>query len=267
MSINIILIGCGNMGGALLESWLATDSVDSAQVIDPKGVSRIEAPPEKLFHVEQMAALDFSAADLIVLAVKPQIMDRICDTLNPLLKSDIPVLSIAAGKSTQYFRETLPAAVQVVRAMPNTPAAITKGMTALYAKEQVTQKTRGMAESLMRAAGKTLWLDDESHMDAVTAISGSGPAYLFYFIEALTNAAKKAGLPEEQSALLARQTVIGAGALAEAQDALPAGKLRENVTSPGGTTEAALTVLMDGRLEDIIAEAVKAAQNRSKELN
>lgn len=151
--------------------------------------------------------------------------------------------------------------------MPNTPAAIGQGMSALFATKNVTDAQRTMATDLLSALGKTIWLDDEEQMNAVTAVSGSGPAYVFLLIEAMANAGEKAGLSPEQAMLLARQTVIGSAALAADEQNISASTLRKNVTSPGGTTEAALNVLMDGKFQDIMDKAIEAATNRSKELS
>ena len=183
-----------------------------------------------------------------------------------MIPNRTPILSIAAGQSLANFAAYFEPERPVIRAMPNTPAAIGKGMSVAIPNNHATEAHRRIAQNLLSAAGEFLWLESESQMDAVTAVSGSGPAYVFYLMEALAKAATEAGLPEDQAMILARQTVIGSAALAE-RDASPPGLLRRNVTSPGGTTEAALAVLMDGRFEEIMTKAVAAATARSKELS
>ena len=255
------------MGSALIQGWDAAGMLKRADILDPDGIPDSLMNLQSLFHVKRAENLGFQESDIVTLAVKPQIMGTVCQGLKDILPAGHPVLSIAAGKSTAYFQEQFSKDTPIIRAMPNTPAAIGKGITALYATPNVTDDQKAMAEALMSAAGETVWLEDENQMDAVTALSGSGPAYVFYLIEAMTLAGQKAGLDSEQAKKLARQTVIGAAALAEQESGLPASILRENVTSPNGTTEAALNVLMDGKLQDIMDSAIAAATARSKELS
>ena len=261
---NIVLIGCGKMGGALLQGWLDQNIDANFSVIEPHDISITEITHHKTVEA---AAKDLKSAALIVLAVKPQTMATLCTELKNHINEDTTILSIAAGQSltrfSQYFAPTQP----VIRAMPNTPAAIGKGMSVAVANKHTSQSAKTLAETLLKTAGKFEWTDDESLLDAVTALSGSGPAYVFYLIEMLEKAGNKAGLPIEMATTLARQTVIGAAALAEAQSEIPAKTLRKNVTSPGGTTAAALEILMDGRTQNLFNEALQAATTRSRELN
>lgn len=258
------------MGSALIHGWIGVDLLQRIDILDPNLDSSTihDSLPnfQSLFHVKRAAELDFADSDLLILAVKPQIMDVVCESLKDRLPPGLPVLSIAAGKSAGYFRAQFSADTPIIRSMPNTPAAIGEGITALYATGSVTDKQRQIAADLLGAVGQTLWLEDEGLMDAVTAVSGSGPAYVFYMIETMAQAGEAAGLSPEHALKLARQTVIGAAALAAADADTPAGTLRENVTSPGGTTAAALNVLMNGEFQEIMTKAVKAAAARGKEL-
>ena len=275
---HISLVGCGKMGSALLQGWTQEDLLSRADIIDPQATPETihnlspdcSTDFQSLFHMKPRADKDLAASQIVILAVKPQIMDQICtDIASHLPKDGSPcplILSIAAGKSISFFEQHLGTEIPIIRAMPNTPAAIGQGMTALCANKNVVKGQKDMAERLMGTVGKTLWLEDEALMDSVTAISGSGPAYLFYLIETLALAGEKIGLNVDQATLLARQTIIGASALAAEEDDIPADILRANVTSPGGTTEAALKTLMDGRWQDILTEAVINAQKRGEEL-
>lgn len=259
---SLLLIGCGKMGSALLSSWLSDQLISYAHVVEPNAAVPTHS---RVAHHPSLDVYD-GKPDMVVLAVKPQIMQQVCTDLAPLLPKTTPILSIAAGQSLANFEQYFGPDRPVIRAMPNTPAAIGKGMSVAIANDQTTEAHRRIAQNLLSAAGEFVWLSDESQMDAVTAVSGSGPAYVFYFMEALCAAAVAAGLPEDQAMILARQTVIGSAALAE-NDHSPPALLRRNVTSPGGTTEAALSVLMDGQFEEIVTKAVAAATARSKELS
>lgn len=257
----ILLIGAGKMGGALLGAWLHKGIPASA-------ITVVEQNPKQIndeVRVVSSLAVASTDVDCIVLAVKPQSMDEVLKEL-AAKKSKALILSIAAGKTLGYFEKHLGAEAAIVRAMPNTPAIIGKGISALIANENVSEEQKQLAEMLLRAAGKTVWLNDESQMDAVTAISGSGPAYVFLFLDALIAAGIAQGLPQDVATQLAIQTVRGSVKLAQkSEDSLE--QLRKNVTSPGGTTEAALGVLMKGNaLERLLNDAVAAAANRSKEL-
>ncbi|MEM6781521.1 MAG: pyrroline-5-carboxylate reductase, partial [Pseudomonadota bacterium] len=205
--------------------------------------------------------------DVLVLAVKPQILESLCSQISNQVSDSLPILSIAAGYSLNSFHKAFPETQPIIRCMPNTPGAIGKGITGILKTDTLTPDHQSMANTLLSALGEVVWVDDENLMDSITAVSGSGPAYVFYLIEALTKAAIDSGLTEDTATTLARQTVIGAAALADNQTDVPASTLRENVTSPGGTTEAALNILMDGQFQDALTQAVKAATQRGKELS
>ncbi len=208
-----------------------------------------------------------SGADIVVLAVKPQLMKLVCEPLQADLKDKKTlIISIAAGVSIANLNlwlggQTMP----IVRCMPNTPALVQAGMTGLYANNEVSHQQHELAENILRSVGSTLWLSDEDKLDAVTAVSGSGPAYYFLVMEAMQDAAQKLGLTADESRLLVLQTAFGAAKLAlESED--DAGTLRQRVTSKGGTTEAALKTLIDGGLPALFEDALKSAENRSIEL-
>lgn len=259
----ILLLGAGKMGSALLARWQAAASPGriDIHVVELAGVT---ASGQHTFKSLNDIPQHYMP-DCIVLAVKPQSMDALLPSLAKKFGDKPLYLSIAAGKTIAYFEKYLGNA-PIVRAMPNTPALIGKGISALIANTEVSPSQKALAESLLAAAGEVVWLDDESQMDAVTAISGSGPAYVFLFLEALVAAAKAQGLPEAVAKKLALHTVRGSAALALASEE-PFAQLRNNVTSPGGTTEAALQVLLQKeRLESLIDEAVAAAVRRAKEL-
>ena len=206
-------------------------------------------------------------AGALVLGIKPQVLDAAAAALVPWIGPDTLVVSILAGKTIADLKRRLPGARAVVRVMPNLPASIGRGATGAVGSPEVGPQARASAERLLASSGLVAWLDDEALIDAVTAVSGSGPAYVFLLAEALAEAGVAAGLPPELSAQLARATVAGAGALLDA-DAREAGQLRRDVTSPGGTTAAALAVLMrEGALPDLMREAVAAAKRRAGELS
>jgi pyrroline-5-carboxylate reductase len=270
MQGTILLAGCGKMGGALLEGWFrrGLNPVD-VMIVEPAGrtaVGPCEAHPA-LTCVPAITDVpkDFRP-DVVVFAIKPQIADQTIPSYARFV-ADRPVfLSVIAGKTTDGLRASLGANAEVVRAMPNTPASIAKGITALYAPPNVTDIQRKICESLMSAVGDVVWLTDEGQMDVVTAISGSGPAYVFLFAEAMMAAGIEAGLPPHLAAVLARKTVAGAGQMLGALSDPPE-LLRKNVTSPGGTTAAALDVLMgEGGLQKLMSRSVAAAAARSREL-
>jgi pyrroline-5-carboxylate reductase len=266
---HLALIGCGKMGSALLQRWAETYKQQSFTVIEPGTV------PAHLQTLNNIAFYsDFSAAggvipkaDIVVLAIKPQIMDKVCSALKPLISKDCLILSIAAGRKISGINAHFHPNQPIIRVMPNTPAAIGKGISAGCTNSAATQRHKNLAADLMSAAGLYEWVGDESLMDAVTALSGSGPAYVFYLIEMLSKSGETIGLPKNIAVRLARQTVIGAAALAEQSPDIGASELRDNVTSPGGTTAAGLEILMDGRAQKIFDETLKAAEKRGKSLN
>lgn len=265
----LVLVGCGRMGSALLAGCIDQGIVAAGDVlvIEPVAAAREAAAKLGVKVAEGAEALAGRAApDLVLVAVKPQVMDEVLPPYRAFAETGTVFLSIAAGRTTESFARVLGAATPVVRAMPNTPAQVGRGITALYPVPAVTKVQREMCAALMGAVGEVVWLGDEVLMDAVTAVSGSGPAYVFHMIEALAEAARAAGLSDEMAQTLARATVTGAAELAYRSDE-SAAELRHQVTSPGGTTAAALEVLMakDG-LAALMTRAVAAAAARSREL-
>lgn len=263
----IYLVGAGKMGGALLQGWI-NQGIDSHQVsvIDPNlqtGASTLIQERSIRLNPEFDA---LAKPHILVLAVKPQVMDQVLSGLGELLHPDVVVLSIAAGCTIASLAKHAGARTAIVRAMPNTPASVGCGMTVAVANRAVSEADRKVCHSLLSAVGEVEWIEDESLMDAVTAVSGSGPAYVFHLVECMAEAGQKAGLDAEMSMRLARQTVIGAGELLHYATG-SAGQLRRDVTSPGGTTEAALKILMDeDGLQALMERAVEAAAKRSREL-
>jgi pyrroline-5-carboxylate reductase len=260
----IVLAGAGKMGGAMLSGWLARGlDVNGVVVIEPHPSDDIRALATKGLRLNP-AARDIGAAATLVVALKPQMFREAQAMLRSFAGPATLVVSIMAGATIASIDEVCGGVA--VRAMPNTPAAIGRGITVAVAAKTVTGAQRDVADALLRATGSVEWIDDESLMDAVTAVSGSGPAYVFLLAEELASAGVEAGLPVELAAKLARETVAGSGELLHRSDLEPA-KLRQNVTSPGGTTAAALEVLMgpDG-MTSLLARAVAAATKRSKEL-
>lgn len=259
----LVLLGCGKMGSAMLEGWLKTGlPATSVWVIDPAPSDWVQAQG---VHIN--ADLPENPA-ICLIAVKPQMMGAALPSLRPLGQGQTLFVSIAAGTPISAFEQVLGAATPIVRAMPNTPAAVSRGITALIGNAQTTEDHLALAEALLSAVGQTVRLTNESQMDAVTGVSGSGPAYVFHLIETLAAAGAAQGLPAGLAMQLAKATVAGAGALAETAEDDPA-QLRINVTSPNGTTQAALEVLMDGEtgFPALLNRAVAAATNRSKELS
>lgn len=265
----LLLVGGGKMGEALLAGWLRQGAPREAVLVVEPAAARRDLLAST-HGVATFAKADELPAELspsvVLLAVKPQMMDLALPPCAPFGTADTLVLSIAAGKPIAQFARAFGADRAIVRAMPNTPAAVGRGVTVLCANDATRPDQRDIAERLMGAVGEVHWVADEELMHAVTAVSGSGPAYVFHVIEALAAAAERAGLPEDLAMQLARATVVGAGELAF-QTSDSAAQLRANVTSPGGTTAAALDVLMarDG-LAPILERAVAAAARRSREL-
>jgi pyrroline-5-carboxylate reductase len=258
----IALAGAGKMGGAMLTGWLA-QGLDPSRVvvIEPSPAPDISALVAKGITLNPAAA---RAADTLVVAVKPQMFREAGARLKSVVGDTTLVVSIMAGTTIAVLQEVCGGAV--VRAMPNTPAAIGRGITVAVAHRNVSAAQRAVADALLRATGSVEWVEDEELMDAVTAVSGSGPAYVFLLAEELARAGVAAGLPEELATKLARETVAGSGELLHRSE-LASATLRQNVTSPGGTTAAALNVLMGpGGLQQLMEHAVAAATARSKEL-
>lgn len=261
----ILLVGCGKMGGALLEGWLAVGySPDDILIVDPSEQTW-EHWHERVAVVSTFEEVSSGCIpDVVLLAVKPQAMKEVAPSYRRF--TEALFISIAAGKTVVWLDELLGGNRSIVRVMPNTPAAIRRGVSAAYASPQVTSQQKTLCSALLQAVGSTVWLDDESLMDVVTAVSGSGPAYVFLLAECLSQAGIEAGLPSDTARALARATVSGAGELLhQVDDDLVT--LRQNVTSPNGTTFAALQVLMaeDG-MAPLLSKAVAAATARSREL-
>ena len=258
----LVLLGCGKMGSAMLEGWLKGGlSPTSIWVLDPH-------PSDWLRRQGVHLNADLPSDPAIVLiAVKPQMMAQALPSLQALGNSATLFLSVAAGTTIAHYEAVLGTKTPIIRAMPNTPAAIGRGITAITGNAQATAAHLDLAQALLSAVGQVVRLEGEHQMDAVTAVSGSGPAYVFHLIETLAAAGEAEGLPADLSLQLARATVAGAGALAEASDESP-GQLRVNVTSPAGTTAAALAVLMDPAtgFPPLLKRAVKAAADRGREL-
>lgn len=267
LSRPLLLVGCGKMGGAMLEGWLA-DGIAGGGVwiVDPAGASGF-ADKSGVTVVgdadELPAGFD---PEVIIMAVKPQAMDAVAGAYAQFAGPRCVYVSIAAGTTITYFENAFGSDAAVIRAMPNTPAAIGQGITVLCPNGNTSDAQAAIARALLQAVGEAHIINDETLMDAVTAVSGSGPAYVFWMIDCMAKAGVAAGLPETLAAQLALQTVAGAGQLARTSDDTP-DQLRRNVTSPGGTTQAALEVLMaeDG-LQPLMNRAVKAAARRGKEL-
>ncbi|MEM9432569.1 MAG: pyrroline-5-carboxylate reductase [Pseudomonadota bacterium] len=258
----LVLLGCGKMGSALLEGWMR-------QGVEAGSVTVIEPYPSD-WLTEQGTRLNSKLPPdpaILLVAVKPQMMAEALPALQALGNGNSVFLSIAAGTSISQFEAILGAGTPVIRAMPNTPAAVGKGITALVGNSNVSDADLDLADALLSAVGQTVRLSDESQIDAVTGVSGSGPAYVFHLIETLAAAGQAQGLPAEMAIQLAKATVAGAGALAEQAAEDPA-QLRVNVTSPGGTTAAALNILMDKEtgFPNLLTRAVAAAADRGREL-
>ncbi|MGH6761852.1 MAG: pyrroline-5-carboxylate reductase [Phyllobacterium sp.] len=265
---SVVLVGCGNMGFAMLKGWIDSGSLKAGDVyvVEPNEGLRDRAAGAGVHAIASEADLPADLAPRMVLvAVKPQVMGAVLPPYRRFAGS-ATFVSVAAGIPVSFFETHLGKDTAIIRCMPNTPAAIGKGMLVTFNNANVSETDAQFVDGLLRTSGETASVDDEALMDAVTAVSGSGPAYIFHFIEALTAAGIAAGLPEKTAGLLAMQTVYGAGALAAASEDSPT-KLREQVTSPNGTTAAALGVLMgEDRLTGLLTEAVEAARLRSIEL-
>ncbi|MCL5778437.1 pyrroline-5-carboxylate reductase [Limibaculum sp. FT325] len=258
----LVLLGCGKMGGAMLEGWLAGGlSPAAVTVIEPRPSERVKVLAGEGLVLNPTS---LAPASVAIIAVKPQMMGDAAPALMPLAGQGTVFVSIAAGTPIAAFEAMFGAGTPIVRAMPNTPAAVGRGITALIGNIAADERVMAMAEALLAAVGQTVRLESEDQMDAVTGLSGSGPAYVFHMIEAMAAAGEAAGLAPDLAMRLARATVCGAGALAVASDE-SAAQLRINVTSPGGTTAAGLGVLM-AELPGLMTRTVAAATQRSREL-
>ncbi len=265
--MTITFIGAGNMARSLIAGIAQDNKALKIRVADPDQ-NQLDAIrrhwPEVVTATDNLAVLD--GADVVVLAVKPQVMAEVLAPMRALAQQQRPVfVSVAAGIREASLNGWLGGGLPVVRCMPNTPALVQAGATGLFANEHVLPAQRSLAESILRSVGITLWFEDESALDAVTAVSGSGPAYFFLVMEAMQAAAEALGLKAEDAHLLVVQTALGAAKLALESDDAPA-ELRRKVTSKGGTTEAALNQLNAGDLTGLFAKALQAAATRSREL-
>lgn len=263
----ITLLGAGNMGSSLLSGLIRNHyPAEKLWITDPS--------EEKLHHVKNQFPVNITTdnqqalqhADVVILAVKPQILPQVLMDAAAIIQQKKPlVISIAAGVREASIQQWLGGQIAIVRSMPNTPALLGCGASALYANTLVSAEQHALAESILRSVGITVWLEQENLMDTVTALSGSGPAYFFLMMEALQNAAIECGLPPETARLLTLQTAYGAARMALESD-IDVVQLRKNVTSPGGTTEQAVRVLEEGQLRALLKKAVDAAKKRSEEL-
>lgn len=261
----IAFIGAGNMAASLI-GGLRAKGLEASQIraSDPGEQTRAKVTAEHGIQVFADNAEAIEGVDVIVLAVKPQAMKAVCQALRPSLKPQQLVVSIAAGITCSSMNNWL-GAQPIVRCMPNTPALLRQGVSGLYATAEVSAQQRQQAEELLCAVGIALWLDQEQQLDAVTAVSGSGPAYFFLLIEAMTAAGEKLGLPRETAAQLTLQTALGAAHMAVSSD-VDAAELRRRVTSPAGTTEAAIKSFQAGGFEALVEKALGAAAHRSAEM-
>ena len=263
----LAFIGGGNMAGSLI-GGLITDGWDPARIrVADTSTQRLDQLSQQ-FPIRTTTSNTDAAdqTDIIVLAVKPQVIKSVAQELAGIVAQQQPlVISIAAGIPASALGNWLGKSTAIVRAMPNTPAMVQSGAAALYANASVSEDQRSIAESILRAVGIVIWVDDEAQMDAVTALSGSGPAYFFLFMEALQLAGQELGLPKDTARLLALQTAFGAAKMALESNE-DAATLRHQVTSPGGTTEHAIRTFQEGALEALVSKALLAAATRSREL-
>jgi pyrroline-5-carboxylate reductase len=265
LSGSLVLVGAGKMGGAMLDGWLARGlNLKKLVVIEPQPGKGLKALTRRGLKLNPKGKAGETSA--IVIAVKPQTAPDAVPQLSPYVGRTTLLLSIMAGRTIGFLEKSLPAGSAIVRAMPNTPAAIGRGISVAVANAKVSVRQRKLATDLLAAIGKVEWASDEMQMDAVTALSGSGPAYVFLLAEAMTKAGIAAGLPADLAARLARETIAGSGELLHRSE-LNAATLRQNVTSPGGTTAAALEVLMGpGGFDELLIRAIAAAKKRGREL-
>jgi pyrroline-5-carboxylate reductase len=261
----LVLVGAGKMGSAMLDGWLGRG-------LDPKKITVIEPQPVKAVKALARRGVKLNpknkigAASAIVIAVKPQSAPEALPPLARYIDKATLVLSIMAGRTIGFLEKSLPTGTAIVRAMPNTPAAIGRGISVAVANAKISKRQRKQVSDLLAAIGKVEWVLDEALMDAVTALSGSGPAYIFLLAECMARAGVAAGLPPDLATRLARETVAGSAELLHRSD-IDAATLRQNVTSPGGTTAAALEVLMGpGGFDQLLTQAIGAATRRSQDL-
>ncbi len=263
---SIVLIGAGNMGGAMLAGWLKSGiAASSIMVVDPAPNDAIKARISEAGATHHVAPPAGVKAGILFIAVKPQVMEKVLPAFTGMMGPETVVVTVAAGKTLGFIEGFLgPAAM--VRAMPNTPAMVGRGITGAFANARVSETAKAAVDGLLKVSGPVEWVESEALIDAVTAVSGSGPAYVFYLVECMAEAGRKIGLPADLAMRLARATVSGAGELMH-QSPDDAARLRQNVTSPGGTTAAALDVLMAGdAMQPLFDKAIAAACKRAGEL-
>jgi pyrroline-5-carboxylate reductase len=263
----LVLVGAGKMGGAMLEGWLASGA-DPKKIValDPHASDEMKTLLAKHGVALNPAIASITDAEVVLVAVKPQVIEEVLPTIKSLGASNPLILSVAAGKTIATFERHFGPNAAIIRTIPNTPAAIGRGITAMCANPHVSQAQLTLAETLLSAIGEVVTVDNEAMIDSATALSGSGPAYIFYMTECLAKAGEAVGLPAALAMQLARATVAGSGELMRVTGT-EAATLRQNVTSPKGTTYAALQVLMaDDGMEPLLVKAVKAAADRSREL-
>lgn len=267
LNFSICLVGAGNMGGAMFSGWLESGiAPQRITVIDPNPPEKINALISNSGAVLAREPIVGLNPDVLIIAVKPQLMEKVLPDLKTLIGDNTVAVSVAAGTAIAMLTKHL-GNCAVVRAMPNTPALICRGITVCCANANVSSAQRDRVDELLSAVGKVEWVDDEKQIDTVTAVSGSGPAYVFYLAECMAAAGIELGLSPELAEKLANETIAGAGEMLS-QLEQPAFKLRENVTSPNGTTAAALSVLMAERgLKDLMMRAITRAKQRSQELS
>lgn len=267
MTSTIAIIGAGNMGSALLGGLIASGlPANKLWMSDPSQEKLARLHQRFNINTTQQNSEAIKNVDVVLLAVKPQIITLVARELATQIRSSLPlVISIAAGVRESSLQQHLGGKIPIVRCMPNTPALIGCGATALYANSYVSDAQCNLAESIARAIGVAVWVKEEKLLDVVTALSGSGPAYFFLMMESLQNAAEKMGLPSDTARLLTLQTALGSARMAlESSESLPS--LRKRVTSPGGTTEKALQVLEEAELRELFLQVIQAATKRAEEL-
>lgn len=268
-SLHIALIGCGNMGRAILQGWLSLKKRPEITVYDPSLSNDIvKSFSKESINISTHHDILKKPVDIVIMAVKPQIMKQACQTAGPAINDKTTIVSIAAGYTIENFENIFGPRQPIIRTMPNTPAAVGHGAIVGVCNNNVIAQHKSLTAELLRPLGVFEWTDDENLLNAVTAISGSGPAYVFLMMEALRDAGISLGLPENLATKLAIQTVKGGALLAESDLEKSFETLRENVTSPGGTTEQALKILMkDDALKKLINNAAEQAFKRSVELS
>lgn len=264
---SICLVGAGNMGGAMLTGWLESGiSADRINVVDPKPAGKMKTLIAESGADHFTSAQDAPIVDVLIVAVKPQIIEKVLPFLTNMIGNNTVVVSVAAGTTISTIANHV-GEVAIVRSMPNTPALIRRSITGCFANARTAASQVEQVTLLLSAIGKVVWVENESQIDAVTAVSGSGPAYIFHLAECMAQAGVEAGLPMDVAEMLARETIAGAGEMLSQLDESST-QLRKNVTSPNGTTAAALDVLMsEPNMQSLISKAIAAAKKRSEELS